>query len=597
MKRMSTKTKTAHTGPETKKGRFGSIEAQEAKQEAKIDLPQEPVVALKKTLRRLALAKKIHEVGTSPEVPIGKAKRPGRRRKVAVSSEAEAMSAPAAWVESEPVVASAQGVEKKRRGRRRKVAASGEAEAAVEIKSAQPSTPIDEASAPVVEPSLPVVEPSPPVVEPSPLVMDMPFLQALWFARQGLPHTQRGTVAEVLERTGWLHTGGGQLPYIALFARARLPRAGVDEALAAGSICEVPAVRGCTMLVPACDVALALWAGRASHETGEVEVARKHCGLTDQELGALCAGVLDALAGGPLEPHELHQQLGAGLIRSLGDIGKKKGFATTLPIALGRLEGEGQVRRISLTGRLDTQRHRYALWQPGPFDGGGKPLSRPAMNQELARRYLRWVGPATAKDFAVFAGIALREARQALTALDAIPVGPDTDRLLPREDLAALHNDRPPRSDAPSVAFVPYRDHLTHLRRDLAFVDPALGERRVPDWEHGQRQLSEVTRLHLPAILDRGRLIGFWDYDDQKGRIVWASLMPLDRSLRQAVYDELAAMQSFIRDELGDARFNALDKERNRRQRLESIEELGRQVGSPPSGDRDPPSSGRGVPI
>ena len=85
----------------------------------------------------------------------------------------------------------------------------------------------------------------------------------------------------------------------------------------------------------------------------------------DAEIEKLCAEVLKVLAKGPLDPEELRKAAG-GAVRNLGEEGKKKGLATTLPVALSILQAAGEIRRVPVNGRLDQQRYRYALWRPNP---------------------------------------------------------------------------------------------------------------------------------------------------------------------------------------------------------------------------------------
>ena len=64
-------------------------------------------------------------------------------------------------------------------------------------------------------------------------------------------------------------------------------------------------------------------------------------------------------------------------------------MATTLPVALGKLQEEGRIRRIATNGRLDQQRYRYVRWDPNPL--AGFPLSADEAQTELARRYFTWI--------------------------------------------------------------------------------------------------------------------------------------------------------------------------------------------------------------
>src|SRR5215813_11193746 len=117
--------------------------------------------------------------------------------------------------------------------------------------------------------------------------------------RLGAARMDKTSAADVLAETGWARTVGGASPYLALRARAGLGRATVDADLAANRICELPAARGCTYLVPAADYAIALQAGAGGPEA-EIAQAKKHLGVTDKELDKLGDAVVAATARGPL---------------------------------------------------------------------------------------------------------------------------------------------------------------------------------------------------------------------------------------------------------------------------------------------------------
>lgn len=67
-----------------------------------------------------------------------------------------------------------------------------------------------------------------------------------WFDRQ---FPAGGDVVEIVRRTGWLYSAGGECHYLALYARGCSKR-DVDRAMEKGHLVEVKSVRGCTMLVP-----------------------------------------------------------------------------------------------------------------------------------------------------------------------------------------------------------------------------------------------------------------------------------------------------------------------------------------------------------
>ena len=65
---------------------------------------------------------------------------------------------------------------------------------------------------------------------------------------------------------------GGVGPYLTLFARAGVTREAADKAVAKLAIHELPAARGCTYVVPACDFALALRAGQGAGDGYQLSV-------------------------------------------------------------------------------------------------------------------------------------------------------------------------------------------------------------------------------------------------------------------------------------------------------------------------------------
>jgi hypothetical protein len=393
-------------------------------------------------------------------------------------------------------------------------------------------------------------------------------IRAWWAHRQGLDGSLMGaTAAEVLARTGWARSVGGVGPYLTLFARAGLGRAAIDAAVADLAIHELPAARGCTYVVPATDYALALRVGQGFGDAAEIATAKKYCGVTDGELDRLCRRVIDALDAAPRDPRELKEAVGDA-VRSLGAEGKKRGVATTLPLALGKLQAEGAIRRVPVNGRLDQQRYRYARWRtnthPGWVPGTGQALSDEEAHSELARRFFRWTGPATLAHFQWFSGLGVKAARAAIAPLGLAMLAPDDGRLLFPDDREALLAFAPPRE--PHYALVSGVDGIALLRRDvLSLLDPADAARSA--FGNGQ-PMGGLSDLPNHAILDRGRLIGLWEFDPARGRLVWATFDPPTAALREAV----ARTEAFVRDDLGDARSFSLDSPESRGSRIAAIE-------------------------
>ena len=383
-------------------------------------------------------------------------------------------------------------------------------------------------------------------------------LRAWWSYRQGLDGRLDGsTPAVVLEKTGWARSVGGSGPYLTLFARAGTGREAADAAVAKTEIHELPAARGCTYVVPASDFALALKAG-ASFADGEMKVAYK-LGVTDKEVDKLCDAVLKALGKGPLDPEGIREAT-ARASRSLGEEGKKKGLTTTLPLALGKLQAFGEIRRVPVNGRLDQQRYRYTLWRPNPL--AKCKMAAEEVNTELARRYFTWIGPATPGEFQWFSASTAKAAKAAMEPLKLETL--EGGRMMHGADRESFESFKIPKQA--QYVLVSSIDGLTLLRRDLESLAD----------ESTLQQVSKVTGvevrrgvLELPdhQIFDRGKLVGLWEYDMESESIAWVAFGGKNKDLERAV----GRMEEYVRGQLGDARSFSLDSPKSRAPRIAAL--------------------------
>ncbi|MBV9611715.1 MAG: winged helix DNA-binding domain-containing protein [Acidobacteriaceae bacterium] len=385
-------------------------------------------------------------------------------------------------------------------------------------------------------------------------------LRAWWSHRQALDGRLSGqTAPRVLAETGWARSLGGVAPYLSLFSRAAISRETADAAVRALDIHELPAARRCTYVVPASDFGLALKLGQAV--TGEEQTASK-LGVTPKEIAKLCDAVLSKLSSGPLEPSELRDVLGS-VVRNLGEQGKRKGLTTTLPVALGKLQSAGEIRRVPLNGRLDQQRYRYQLWRPNPLSNFN--LSIEQCQVELARRFFSWIAPATLAEFQSFSGLGVKAGKAAVEPLQLEPLPDLKDRLLLPEQRDAWESFRIPKE--PQYALVSSLDAIAERRRNVTdLVDSADLARKVP-LEKGTAALGSLSDLPSHAILDRGRLIGLWEYDITAQSIVWILFIKPDAALRNAV----KRTEQFVRDQLGDARSVSLDTPKSRESKIAAL--------------------------
>ncbi len=390
--------------------------------------------------------------------------------------------------------------------------------------------------------------------------MDEMKLRAWWAHRQGLDGTLEGkSPGAVLQSTGWARSVGGAGPYLTLFSRAGTSRQAADKAAAGLEIHEIPAARGCTYVVPAADYAVALKAGQGFDD--EIKTASK-LGVTETEIDRLCAAVLAALSGGPLDPDEIRDQTGAA-VRNLGEEGKRKGLTTTLPVALGRLQSSGEIRRVPVNGRFDQQRYRYTLWQPNPL--ARSHLSAEEAYAEMARRYFSWIGPASISEFQWFSGLGVKATKAALDHLSLEPVDPADPRLMFVRDRAEFREFVPP--SRAQFVLVGSLDSISLLRRDLrTLMDPGDHTRKVMT-SKGAALAGGLTDLPSHAILDRGRVVGLWEYDVETESIAWMSFIGKNKALEDAV----KRTEHFVRSDLGDARSFSLDSPKSRAPRIRAL--------------------------
>src|SRR5204862_4759893 len=127
-------------------------------------------------------------------------------------------------------------------------------------------------------------------------------------------------------------------------------------------------------------------------------------------------------------------------------------------------------------GRLDQQRYRYVLWRPNPLVRFK--MSQEEVYTELARRYFRWIGPASLAGFQGFSGLGLKATKEATAPLKLVPL-PERDGLLMLpEELEPLRAFKAPKK--PKISLVSSVDGLTLLRRDLkSLIAPEHAGRKV----------------------------------------------------------------------------------------------------------------------
>lgn len=383
--------------------------------------------------------------------------------------------------------------------------------------------------------------------------MDLAHLRAWWSNRQGLDGSLAGCQpAEVLAKVGWARSVGGVAPYLTLWTRARIGREAADKACATLEIHELPSARGCTYVLPASDFALGLKLAQPGRAPEQKRAAQ--LGVTEKELDKLGAAVVKALAKGPLTPDQIKESVG-GAVRHLGEAGKKAGMITTLPVALGALQADGEIRRVPVNGRLDTQRYQYTLWKPNPL--AKFKLTAEECHTELARKYFRWIGPATVAEFQWFSGLSGKVAKAAIAPLDLQDAG--EGRLIFADDLDAFRAFKPPKTI--HYEFVSGIDSMVLLRRNYLDLTEAADQKRI-------KALGGVSDLESHAVFANGRLAGLWEYDTETKLIVCASFL---KTKDKAFTKALGEAETYVREQLEDARSFSLDSPKSRAPRIAEL--------------------------
>lgn len=384
---------------------------------------------------------------------------------------------------------------------------------------------------------------------------------AAWLAdRQGLLAIRDPDLPTCLTKHGWLRSVGGGNPYLALWLRTGLTRPEVDAAVADGLIGELRAARGCTYIIPRAHETLALAiAGDTSSRT-ELRTATTYLGVTGDEIERLCGAILGILASGPADPATLRAALG-DQIRSLGELGKKKGVTTTLPLAISALQDRAQIRRVPVNGRLDNERYLYRVWQPEPV--ATTDAERAAAVADLTSLALGWHGVASFEDIRTFTGLTVRELKPAWEATAKREIRPDQFATPTDGD----HFDAFTPPAEPVIRFVSSLDNSVLLRRDPRVLARPTDLDRI-NADPVLRIRAAFGAINANVVLDRGQVVGIWEYDPVTQEIVVWLLRP---ELTDVVASEQARTAAMIREHLGDLRVSSQDSVRSRQPRLEAI--------------------------
>ncbi|MFT3830100.1 MAG: winged helix DNA-binding domain-containing protein [Opitutaceae bacterium] len=299
----------------------------------------------------------------------------------------------------------------------------------------------------------------------------------------------------VLETVRWLGALQAQDYESSLWAvglRTReATRQEVEQALGERQIVRAWIMRGTWHLAPAADIR---WMQDllATRQLPAIRRRSAELGFSEAEVRRARAALEKALTGGrALSRPEL--------IRVMGEVGCRTDEQCGNHL-LRRFGNEGLLCGAVPAGREAT----FALrdeWVTRP-----RALAREAALAELALRYFRSHGPATANDFAWWSSLALGEVRSAIAA-----AGPTLARetIADREHWVAA--DSPPAPALSPVELLPgFDEHLLGYQDRTAVLDDAFAEAVCP----GGNGVFRST------LVQRGRVTGLWKKRETAQQIV-----------------------------------------------------------------------------
>ena len=147
---------------------------------------------------------------------------------------------------------------------------------------------------------------------------------------------------------------------------------------------------------------------------------------------------------------------------------------------------------------------------------------------------------------------------------------PGDPRLMTARDLDELRSFKVPKD--PQYALVSGLDSIVLLRRDLLSLVDLEDRKRSVFVDRDSKELGGLKDLPSQAIMDRGRVVGIWEFGTAANEIVWVCFVKKNKTLQHAV----DRMDEFVRSQLGDVRSFSLDSPKSRVPRIEALRKAAR---------------------
>ncbi|WP_119729781.1 winged helix DNA-binding domain-containing protein [Thermomonospora amylolytica] len=348
--------------------------------------------------------------------------------------------------------------------------------------------------------------------------------------KQGLAGKGLGSVLEAVDATGGIY---GTAPTCYLSCAARIPSfrlADLDRELySERSVVRLRAMRGMAYIEPL-PLLPALLACTGEPRDKTLKRIARSAEMTEAQTLELADRIEAVLAGRPpMTVKEIREALG-------GDLPGNSGALQMTVALLGRY---GRIVRAKARGSWRSDLYPYARWT----DWLGAPVEEmdPAEARvEVARRYLRAYGPATADDLKWWTGWTKRDTLPALAALgeEATPVSLDgRDAWVLTDELDALTSITP--QDGRGVRLLPVWDSYF-----MGYATTPAGRVRQVRAEDYPRVYDKSGNATSVVIRD-GMAAGVWELDADAGT---ATVAPFGDDLP---WDDVAAQVDALGHAIG----------------------------------------------
>ena len=366
-------------------------------------------------------------------------------------------------------------------------------------------------------------------------------------------------IVELVNAIGWLYSPGCSTPYLACWARMSSFKAEDLHKVVFEDkrLVQLETLRGCTMLVPKSQAAIALRI-RTRTFTELSKQARQQMPINESDMERLKTAILKSVQSGVRTAEQIRTAIPSPLVKDFGADLKRIGLTNSLTLAINLLKEEGKLIKQQAKKKLDSTEYSLVLTanllpQADPFN-----LRMEDACTQLAAQYFRAESPARIRDFAWWAGInvtdAIKGAAEVKPKLVAMAIeGTKEEYLISESDLEDFLGFEPQDS---AINFIPYRD--TYLKGQREVVD-----RFVPN-QHADKPFSrwkgKLINDPLATIVQNGHVIGVWEWNEDEEEV---DLLLFDSTIPKSVMktirkrgDELA---TFIRNNLGEVRLQGLD--------------------------------------